>query len=368
MLYDLLFPLADQHIIFNVFQYISFRAAGAMVTALVVSFLVGPAVIRRLRRGNVGQVIRVEGPQSHRKKAGTPTMGGVIMLVAIVSSTLLWAPLGDPYVTIALAMTLLMGAIGFWDDYLKVVRHESRGLIARQKLLWQMVAGLALGLLLLWEPLSSHDVTARLVPFLKNVHLTLLPMAFPLFVALIVAGSANAVNLTDGLDGLAAGLSAIAALAFAVFAYVMGRVDTSFYLGLPYLPGAGELTVFAVAVAGSAIGFLWFNAPPALVFMGDTGSLALGGAIGTIAVLLKSELLLFIVGGMFVIEVVSVMIQTSVFRVTRIRLGTGRRVFRMAPLHHHFEQLGWPETRVVIRFYILAIIFALAGLATMKVR
>jgi phospho-N-acetylmuramoyl-pentapeptide-transferase len=368
MLYDLLFPLADRHIIFNVFQYISFRAAGAMVTSLLVTFLVGPFVIRRLQLRNVGQVIRVEGPKTHRDKAGTPTMGGIIILISVVASTLLWAPLGDPYVTIALGMTLAMGAIGFWDDYLKVVRHESRGLIARQKFFWQMVAGLSLGALLLTQPLSLHDVTHRLVPFLKNVHLTLLPLAFPLFVALVVAGSANAVNLTDGLDGLAAGLAAIAAIAFAVFAYVMGRVDTSFYLGLPYLPGAGELTVFTVAVAGSAIGFLWFNAPPALVFMGDTGSLALGGAIGTVAVLLKSELLLFVVGGMFVLEVVSVMIQTSVFRYTRVRTGTGRRVFRMAPLHHHFEQLGWPETRVVIRFYILAIIFALTGLATMKVR
>ncbi len=368
MLYELLFPLADRHIIFNVFQYISFRAAGAMVTALLVSFLAGPVVIRRLQRGNVGQVIRVDGPKSHQKKAGTPTMGGVIMLIAIVTSVLLWAKIGDTYVNIALGMTLVMGGIGFWDDYLKVVRHESRGLIARQKFMWQMVAGLALGILLISQPLSTQDVTHRLVPFLKNVHIVLIPVVFPLFVALVVAGSANAVNLTDGLDGLAAGLSAIAALAFAVFAYVMGRVDTSFYLGFPYLPGAGELTVFSVAVAGSAIGFLWFNAPPAQVFMGDTGSLALGGAIGTVAVLLKSELLLFIVGGMFVLEVLSVMIQTSVFKFTRVRTGTGRRVFRMAPLHHHFEQLGWPETRVVIRFYIVAIIFALTGLATMKVR
>ena len=368
MLYELLFPLADRHIIFNVFQYISFRAAGAMVTALVVSFFVGPIVIRRLETGRVGQVIRAEGPKSHRKKAGTPTMGGVIMLVSILVSTSLWARVFDPYVSIAVVVTLAMGAIGFWDDYLKVVRHESRGLIARQKLFWQMVAGVLLGLVLLQLPLSGHEVTHRLVPFFKNVHLTFIPLVFPLFVALVVAGSANAVNLTDGLDGLAAGLSAIAALAFAVFAYVMGRVDTSFYLGLPYLPGAGELTVFSVAVAGSAIGFLWFNAPPALVFMGDTGSLALGGAIGTVAVLLKSELLLFIIGGMFVLEVLSVMTQTTYFKYTRLRTGTGRRVFRMAPLHHHFEQLGWPETRVVIRFYILAIIFALAGLATMKVR
>lgn len=368
MLYDLLFPLADRHILFNLFQYISFRAAGAMVTALLVSFLVGPLVIRRLERHRVGQIVRLDGPSSHRKKAGTPTMGGFIILAAVLVATLLWSPLGDAYVRVALVVTLVMGGIGFWDDYLKAVRHESRGLIARQKFVWQMAIGLALGVLLLLMPLSPHPVSHRLVPFLKNVHLVLLPAAFPVFVAIVVAGSANAVNLTDGLDGLAAGLSAIAALAFGVFAYVMGRVDTSFYLGLPYLPGAGELTVFCVAVAGSAIGFLWFNAPPAMVFMGDTGSLALGGAIGTVAVLLKSELLLFIIGGVFVAEALSVMLQTGGFKYTRWRTGSGRRVFRMAPLHHHFEQLGWPETRVVIRFYIVAIIFALAGLATLKVR
>jgi phospho-N-acetylmuramoyl-pentapeptide-transferase len=368
MLYHLLFPLADKHILFNVFQYISFRAAGAMVTALLVTFLVGPFVIRRLESGNVGQVVRLEGPKSHLEKAGTPTMGGLIILVSVLVATLLWAPLDDPYVNVALFVTVLMAAIGFWDDYLKVVRHQSRGLIARQKLVWQMTVGITLGLVLLNLPLSAHEVTHRLVPFFKNVHLVLIPAAFPLFVALVVAFSANAVNLTDGLDGLAAGLSAVAALAFAVFAYVMGRVDTSFYLGLPYLPGAGELTVFCVAVAGAAIGFLWFNAPPALVFMGDTGSLALGGAIGTVALLLKSELLLLIIGGVFVAEALSVMLQTAGFKYTRWRTGTGRRLFRMAPLHHHFEQLGWPETRVVIRFYIVAIIFALAGLATMKVR
>jgi phospho-N-acetylmuramoyl-pentapeptide-transferase len=367
MLYHLLFPLADRHILFNLFQYISFRAAGAMVTALLVSFVAGPFVIRQLERHNIGQVVRLEGPKSHRGKAGTPTMGGIIILVAVLAATLLWAPLNDRYVIIALVVTLLLGAIGFWDDYLKVVRHESRGLIVRQKLVLQLATGVALGLLLLNLPLSADPVAHRLVPFLKNVHLVLLPAAFPLFVAIVVAFSSNAVNLTDGLDGLAAGLSAIAALAFGVFAYVIGRVDTSFYLGLPYLP-AGELTVFCVAVAGAAIGFLWFNAPPALVFMGDTGSLALGGAIGTVAVLLKSELLLFIVGGVFVAEAVSVILQTTGFKYTRWKTGTGRRLFRMAPLHHHFEQLGWPETRVVIRFYIVAIIFALAGLATMKVR
>ncbi len=369
MLYHLLFPLTDRHIIFNVFQYISFRAAGAMVTALLVSFIAGPPIIRRLEARNIGQVVRLDGPRTHHPKAGTPTMGGIIILVSIFTSTLLWAPLDRWYIHAALAMTLVTGLIGFTDDYLKVVRHESRGLIARHKLIWQFVAGIGFGALLLWiPPPPGGDVTHRLVPFLKNVELVLLPIVFPLFVATIVAGFSNAVNLTDGLDGLAAGLSAISALTLALFAYVMGRVDTSFYLGLPYLPGAGELTVFCVSVAGAAIGFLWFNAPPATVFMGDTGSLALGGAIGTVAVLLKSELLLVVVGGMFVLEALSVLIQTTTFKLTRRYTGTGRRVFRMAPLHHHFEQLGWPETRVVIRFYIVGIIFALVALATLKVR
>ena len=369
MLYHLLFPLADQYSILNVFQYISFRAAGAMVTALLVSFVAGPPIIRRLEARNIGQVVRLEGPRSHHSKAGTPTMGGTIILVSIFTSTILWAPLDRWYIHAALAMTFVTGLIGFTDDYLKVVRHESRGLIARHKLIWQFVAGLGFGALLLWLPLPPEgNVTHRLVPFLKNVELVLLPIAFPLFVATVVAGFSNAVNLTDGLDGLASGLSAISALTLALFAYVMGRVDTSFYLGLPYLPGAGELTVFCVSVAGAAIGFLWFNAPPATVFMGDTGSLALGGAIGTVAVLLKSELLLVVVGGMFVLEALSVLIQTSTFKLTRRYTGTGRRVFRMAPLHHHFEQLGWPETRVVIRFYIVGIIFALVALATLKVR
>jgi phospho-N-acetylmuramoyl-pentapeptide-transferase len=368
MLYHFLFPLADRHILFNLFQYISFRAAGAMVTALLVSFIAGPPIIRRLERRNFGQVVRVDGPKTHRRKQGTPTMGGLIILVALTVSTLLWARFDGWSVIAALGMTIGMGAIGFTDDWLKIVRHESRGLIARHKLIWQFALGLAFGTILLLTSPESREVTHRLVPFFKNVHIVFVPIVFPLFAACVVAGSANAVNLTDGLDGLAAGLSAIASLTFGVFASVMGRVDTSFYLGLPYLPDAGELTVFSVAVSGAAIGFLWFNAPPASVFMGDTGSLALGGAIGTVAVLLKSELLLIIVGGIFVAEAVSVMVQTGGFKFTRWRTGTGRRVFRMAPLHHHFEQLGWPETRVVIRFYIVAIIFALAALATMKVR
>jgi phospho-N-acetylmuramoyl-pentapeptide-transferase len=368
MLYHLLFPLADEHIVFNLFQYISFRAAGAMVTALLTTFVVGPLVIGWLERRDWGEVVRLEGPPAHLEKAGTPTMGGLILLAASLIPTLLWARLDEPYVQIAFLVTAWMGGIGFTDDYLKVVRHESRGLIARHKLTWQLVLGLALGVLLLLNPLSRHEPTHTMLPFFKELQIAFWAPAFPIFVALVVTGSSNAVNLTDGLDGLAAGLSAIAILTFGFFAYVIGRVDTSSYLGVFYLPGAGELTIFCAALAGAAIGFLWFNAPPAQVFMGDTGSLALGGAIGAVAVLLKSELLLLIIGGVFVAEAVSVLVQTGWFKLTRWRTGRGRRVFRMAPLHHHFEKLGWPETRVVIRFYVLAIVCALLGLATLKIR
>lgn len=368
MLYELLFPLADQNILFNVFQYISVRAAGAMVTALLTAFIVGPRLIRWLETRGWGQVVRAEGPSTHLKKAGTPTMGGLIILAACLLPTLLWARLDSMYVWIALGVTAWMGAIGFMDDYLKIVRHESRGLIARYKLIWQFVLGLALGGFLLAVPLSPYGPSQTMLPFFKDLSVVIVPLMFPLFVAIVVAGSANTVNLTDGLDGLATGLCAIAALTFGIFAYAIGRVDTSVYLGLFYLPQAGELSVFCAALSGAAIGFLWFNAPPAQVFMGDTGSLALGGAIGAVAVLLKSEFLLLIVGGVFVLEGVSVMLQTSFFKFTRWRTGEGRRVFRMAPLHHHFEKMGWPETRVVMRFYILGIIFALVGLATLKVR
>jgi phospho-N-acetylmuramoyl-pentapeptide-transferase len=368
MLFHLLFPLADQHILFNVFQYISFRAAGAMVTALLTAFLVGPRVIGWLQTRGWGQVVRAEGPSTHLKKAGTPTMGGLIILAAVVLPTVLWARFDRPFVWIALGVTAWMGAIGFMDDYLKIVRHESRGLIARYKLIWQFILGLALGGLLLAMPLSEYGATQTMLPFFKDWSVVIVPALFPLFVAIVVAGSANTVNLTDGLDGLATGLSAIAAITFGLFAYAVGRIDTSAYLGVFYLPGAGELAIFCAALAGAAIGFLWFNAPPAQVFMGDTGSLALGGAIGAVAVLLKSEFLLVIVGGVFVLEGLSVIIQTGWFRYTKKRTGTGRRVFRMAPLHHHFEKLGWPETRVVVRFWILGIIFALVSLATLKVR
>lgn len=368
MLYEYLFPLADRHIVFNLFQYITFRAAGATVTALIIAFAVGPFVVGWLRRRGVGQVVRLDGPHTHLEKAGTPTMGGLIILAAVVIPTLLWARLDNPYVLIALAVTVAMGAVGFIDDYLKVVRKRSAGLVARYKFIGQVLIGLGLGAFLWFNPLSEYPVNHTTLPFFKDLRLVIWTPFFVPFVALVVSGSANAVNFTDGLDGLAAGLSAIAAVTFGIFAYLIGRVDTSQYLGLFYLPGVGELAVFCVTLAGGAIGFLWFNSHPAEVFMGDTGSLSLGGAIGTAAVLIKGEFLLVIVGAVFVAEVLSVIVQTSWFKYTRRRYGQGRRIFRMAPLHHHFEKAGWSESKVVVRFWIVGVLCALLALSTLKVR
>lgn len=368
MLYHLLPPLSDVHVVFNVFVYITFRAAGAMVTALLIAFAFGPPVIRRLEAARVGQVVRDVGPKSHLVKAGTPTMGGLIIIASATLSTLLWAQLDNWYTIVAVISLLWMGAIGFLDDYLKVVQGKSRGLIGRYKMVGQWTFGLGLGAFLLWNPISPHPTTWTTVPFFSDVAAAFLAPVFVLFTGAVVSGSSNAVNLTDGLDGLAAGLTAIAAATFGVFAYVAGRVDTSAYLGFFYLPGAGELTIFAVALAGAAVGFLWFNAHPAQVFMGDTGSLALGGAIGVMAILLKGEFLLVIVGGVFVLETVSVILQTSWFKYTRARYGEGRRIFRMAPIHHHFEKLGWPETKVVVRFWILGLMCAMVAISTLKIR
>lgn len=368
MFYHFLPGLTDVHTVFNVFGYITFRAAGAVVTSLLIAFVFGPWVIRRLERAGVGQVVREVGPETHLVKAGTPTMGGLIIIFAAVVSTLLWAELTNPYTVIALISLLWMGAIGFLDDYLKVVQAKTRGLVAKYKMVGQWTFGLALGAFLVFNPISPHPSTATAVPFFADLQATFTPLAFILFAGFIVSGSSNAVNLTDGLDGLAAGLTAISAVTFGIFAYIAGRVDTSSYLGFFHLPGAGELTIFAVALAGAAIGFLWYNAHPAEVFMGDTGSLALGGAIGVMAILLKAEFLLVFVGGVFVLETVSVIIQTGWFRYTRARTGEGQRVFRMAPIHHHFEKLGWPETKVVVRFWILGILFAMLALSTLKIR
>lgn len=368
MLYHLLPQFSDVHIVFNVFRYITFRSAGAVVTSLVIAFVVGPAVIRWLTRLRVGQVVREHGPETHLDKAGTPTMGGVIIILAASLSTLLWAELTNWYTMVALGSLLWMGGIGFVDDYLKVVRGRPEGLVARYKMVGQWTFGLGVGLLLVLNPISPHPTTWTSVPFFDEWAAVFWAPAFVVFVGVVVSGSSNAVNLTDGLDGLAAGLTAIAAVTFGVYAYVAGRSDTSEYLGLFYLPGAGELTIFTVALAGAAIGFLWFNTHPAEVFMGDTGSLALGGAIGVVSILLKAEFLLVIVGGVFVLETVSVILQTSWFKYTARRTGEGRRVFRMAPIHHHFEELGWPETKVVVRFWILGILFAMLAFSTLKIR
>lgn len=375
MLYHLLAPLGKSHILFNLFGYISFRAAGATVTALLLAFVVGPFIIRRLRVLKVGQVVRMDFLASHEGKRGTPTMGGLIIILATVVPTLLWADLTNRFVRVAVLATLWTGVIGFLDDYLKVVQGKSRGLVARWKLTGQVGFGLALGIYLTFWPVVPVEIipaTATTVPFFKFVTATFAPWLYVMFVTFIVTGTSNAVNLTDGLDGLAAGLTAIAAACFALFAYVFGRVDATAYLNLFYLPRAGELAIFCGSLMGAALGFLWFNAHPAKVFMGDTGSLAIGGAFGTVAILLKAEFLLAIIGGVFVAEAVSVLIQTSVFRWNRRTRGReyaeANRVFRMAPLHHHFEKLGWAESTVVTRFYILGILCALLALATLKLR
>ncbi len=375
MLYYLFGPLGKQYLIFNLFNYLSFRAAGAMVTALLIAFLVGPGIIRRLREKKVGQVIRAEGPASHQGKRGTPTMGGIIILLATVIPTLLWARVDSLNVLFALLAILWTGGIGFIDDYLKIVQGKSRGLVARWKLVGQCIFGVALGLLLYKfpvVPVETMPATATTVPFFKYLVINFTPPVFVLFVTAVLTGSSNAVNLTDGLDGLAAGLGAIAAFGFAVFAYLLGRVDSTSYLYLFYIPNAGELAVFCAALMGGCIGFLWFNAHPAQVFMGDTGSLALGGALGCVAILLKAEFLLLLIGGVFVAEAVSVMLQTSVYKWFKRSRGKeyadAHKVFRMAPLHHHFEKLGWAETTVVTRFYILGIFCALLALSTLKIR
>lgn len=368
MFYQFLPGLADIHGVFNVFVYISFRAAGAVVTSLLIAFVFGPVVIRKLRFANVGQVVRDVGPESHLSKSGTPTMGGIIIIAAATISTLLWARLDNWYTWIAVVSLLWMGSIGFLDDYLKVVQGKTRGLVARYKMIGQWTFGLALGAFLVVNPISSHPTTWTSVPFFADLAAAFSVPVFIAFTGFIVSGTSNAVNLTDGLDGLAAGLTAIAATTMGVFAYIAGRVDTSAYLGFFYLEGAGELTIFALALAGGALGFLWFNAHPAEVFMGDTGSLALGGALGVMAILLKAEFLLAIVGGVFVLETLSVIAQKGWFKYTKRRFGEGRRVFRMAPVHHHFEKKGWSETTVVIRFWILGVMFAMVAISTLKIR
>ncbi|HSQ60909.1 MAG TPA: phospho-N-acetylmuramoyl-pentapeptide-transferase [Acidobacteriota bacterium] len=362
MLYHLLYPLHEQFPALNVFRYITFRTAYAMATALMFALVLGPPVIRRLRELKIGQKIREEGPQSHYGKAGTPTMGGVLIVISIGLTTLLWGNLENRLVWIALLATLFMGAVGFLDDWLRVVKHLPKGLLGRYKLAGQITLGAAVFLaVFLYPPGGLLDPGETNIPFLKRTAVDFGWLYLP-FVILVITGTSNAVNLADGLDGLAAGMTAFAAVALGGMCYITGHVKFSQYLNVVYIPGAGELTVFCAAVLGAVLGFLWWNCHPADVFMGDTGSLSLGAALGTVAVLIKREFLLAIVGAVFVLEALSVMAQVLSFKIW------GKRVLRMAPLHHHFELSGWKESRVVVRFWIAAALFALVGLSTLKLQ
>jgi len=361
MFYHLLYSLRESYSAFNVFGYITVRTAMATLTALLVSLLLGPGLIRRLRQFQIGQEIREEGPSSHQAKRGTPTMGGLLIITAVVLPTLLWADLGSTFVWIAIASMLLFGAIGFIDDYLKVSRKQSRGLRGWTKFAMQVGVALALGIYLYTLAGRGEFETTLTFPFFKTLNPDL-GMFYPLLVVAVLAGAANGVNLTDGLDGLAIGSALVAWASFSVLTYAAGHALVADYLVISNVKGVGEVTVFCGAVIGASLGFLWFNCHPAEVFMGDVGSMALGGALGTTAVLIKQELLLIVAGGLFVIEALSVILQVGSFKLR------GRRIFRMSPLHHHFELSGWSETKVVIRFWIIAIIFALMALATLKLR
>lgn len=362
MLYHLLFPLVDQFPIFNVFRYLTFRTGGAVMTALIISFVIGPKLIRTLQiRQKGGQPIRDDGPASHLlTKQGTPTMGGLMILIAVLLSTMLWADLANGFVWVAVGVTVSYGVIGFLDDYLKVSRRNHKGLPGKAKLVLQVAFALAATLWIMRMMPQGYDTTLA-IPFFKELLLQL-GWFFPVFAVLVMVGGSNAVNLTDGLDGLAIVPVMIAAGVFSLIAYLVGNAVFAGYLQLHYVPGTGELAVFLGALIGGGLGFLWFNAPPARVFMGDTGSLALGGALGAVSVMTKHELVLAIVGGLFVLETVSVIVQVISFKLT------GKRVFAMAPLHHHFEKKGWAEPTIVIRFWIIATILALVGLSTLKLR
>ena len=345
---------------FGVFRYITLRTILAVLTALVISCMVGPAMIRRLSQYKIGQTVRDDGPQSHLSKTGTPTMGGALILVAVAVATLLWADLSNRYVWTVLLTTLAFGAVGMWDDYRKLVLRDARGLAARWKYLWQSLLGAAAAIAL-YTGATLPAETQLLVPFVKDLVVDLGPL-FMLLAYFVIVGASNAVNLTDGLDGLAILPTVLVAGALGVFAYASGHARISDYLLIPHLPGVGELAVLCGALVGAGLGFLWFNAYPAQVFMGDVGALALGAALGTLAVAVRQEITLFIMGGVFVVETVSVMLQVASFKLT------GRRIFRMAPLHHHFELKGWPEPRVIVRFWIITVILVLVGLASLKIR
>jgi phospho-N-acetylmuramoyl-pentapeptide-transferase len=381
VLYHFLIPYVKDFTVLNLFNYITVRAAGAAVTSLLLAFLIGPMIMRKLQSMAMQNVVREGTPDSHKAKGTTPTMGGIIILLCLIPSVILWTRLSSKYTWLALAVTAGMGAIGFLDDVLKLKQKragvKNEGLVERYKLAGQVTIGVALGLYIWLNPLSANlPGASTTLPFYKYV--LVLPLfswlewLYVVFTTFILVGVSNAVNLTDGLDGLATGLSAIAYATLAVFAYVIGRTDTSRYLGIFYLSGAGELTIFCAAMIGALIGFLWYNAHPAQVFMGDTGSLALGGGLGAVAILLKSEFLLVFVGFVFMAETLSVMIQRGVFRYRRQRYGLefaqANRVFLRAPIHHHFELKGWHETQVVVRFWIIQILMAVLALSTLKLR
>lgn len=358
MLNYFLYPLAGEYAIFNVFRYISFRSLGAAATALVIALLVGPWMIRKLKLMSFGQVVREEGPATHKKKSGTPTMGGTLILFSLSLSVLLWMDFASINTWIILFVTLAYGLLGFWDDYKKIVLKNTKGVSAKQKLVFQIVVAVITAWL--FHSYSSLSTNIHF-PFFKNLQFDM-GIFFYVLSVLVIVGSSNAVNLTDGLDGLAIGTLIIAFGTFLILAYLAGNARFAEYLEIPYVTGVGEVTVFCAAAMAAGLGFLWFNAYPAQVFMGDVGSLALGGAIGTLAVATKNELLLLVIGGIFVVETLSVVIQVSVFK------RTGKRVFRMAPIHHHFEIQGVPETKITIRFWIIAILLAVVALSTLKLR
>ncbi|HIJ82276.1 MAG TPA: phospho-N-acetylmuramoyl-pentapeptide-transferase [Desulfuromonadales bacterium] len=358
MLYHIFYPLANNIKLFNIFKYLTFRTIYAMITALVVCFVLGPWIIRKLESLQARQVIRTDGPESHLQKQGTPTMGGVIILAAIVIPTLLWADLTNQYIWITLFITIGYGLIGFVDDYKKVVEKDTKGLSARQKMFWQVVLAGAVAVFLFLKPGFSQEL---FFPFFKKFHPDLWIWFIP-FAAVVIVGSSNAVNLTDGLDGLAIGPVAINAATYMLFSYIAGHATLSAYLQIPRVVGAGELAVLCGAMVGAGLGFLWYNSYPAEVFMGDVGSLSLGGTLGTIAVLTKQEILLVIVGGIFVIEALSVIFQVGSYKYR------GKRIFRMAPIHHHFELKGVAEPKIIVRFWIISIILALVAISTLKMR
>ncbi len=352
--------LTQYHSGFNVFQYLTLRTILGVLTALGISLFVGPWMIRYLTHYQIGQSVRTDGPESHLAKAGTPTMGGLLILVAVGVSTLLWADLSSKYVWIVLLVTAVFGVIGWVDDYKKIVHRDPRGLIARYKYFWQSVGGLGVAIML-YTTAQTPAETALLIPFFKNTSIALGILFIP-FVYFVIVGTSNAVNLTDGLDGLAIMPTVLVAGALVIFAYATGHVKFASYLNIPYIPSVGELCIFCGAIAGAGLGFLWFNTYPAQVFMGDIGALALGAALGTVAVMVRQELVLFIMGGVFVMETVSVILQVASFKLT------GKRIFNMAPIHHHFELKGWPEPRVIVRFWIITVMLVLIGLASLKIR